>query len=93
MSSDHRKDVRRSVHQGARIVAVDGSPLCPCIMVDVSGSGARLLLPNSDVMPGAFVLLLSHDGELRRQCSLVWQLENSIGVRFESGPVRPSARQ
>jgi len=82
MGSEQREGIRRLVRQGARMVGVDGSPLGPCMMADVSATGARLLLPNSDAVPAEFVLLLSHDGQLRRRCSVMWQSEKTVGIRF-----------
>jgi len=33
-------------------------------------------------LPDYFILLLSHDGHLRRQCSVAWRTETAIGVEF-----------
>ncbi len=43
------------------------------MMVDVSATGARLVLETSDLLPDRLFLLLSHNGNLRRLCSVVWQ--------------------
>jgi len=37
-------------------------------VLDVSAFGAQLELENALTLPAKFVLLLSHDGRLRRQC-------------------------
>ena len=82
MRPEYRKSTRRSVRQGARIVSADGTPLGPCVMLDLSGIGARLETDAVDVLPDEFILLLSHDGRLHRQCSVAWRSAKSIGVRF-----------
>jgi hypothetical protein len=53
-------------------------------MLDISGTGARLELRKDDEVPNHFILLLSHNGQLRRQCSVVWRNKNTLGVHFVS---------
>jgi len=84
MTSEKRVKIRRSVRQGGRILAVDGSELGPCMMVDLSAGGARLLLATPDPLPSRFFLILSRDGALRRLCSVAWQTETKAGVEFIS---------
>jgi hypothetical protein len=85
MRSEARKNTRRFVRNGARMVGVDGSALGACLMIDISGTGARLRVETSDALPDEFILLLSHDGQLRRQCTVAWRAEGSVGVQFLSG--------
>jgi PilZ domain len=80
--TDRRKGRRRYVAHGARIVCDGGSGLQNCRVLDVSAFGAQLELENALTLPGKFVLLLSHDGRLRRQCLVVWRKENTVGIEF-----------
>jgi len=82
MRQELRSSTRRFVRQGAKIVAADGSALGTCQMLDVSGTGARLKTDAPGALPDEFILLLSHDGRLRRRCSVAWRSETAIGVRF-----------
>jgi PilZ domain len=83
MAAEHRKSTRRAVSQGARIALVDGSILGTCLVCDLSVTGARLELePPVFPVPDHFLLLLSYDGRLRRQCSVVWRKGDSVGVEF-----------
>jgi len=82
MRSEHRKNIRRMVRQGARMVQADGSALGNCLMADVSATGARLEVEASEALPDQFILLLSRDGKVRRQCSVAWRSNNSVGIRF-----------
>ncbi len=82
MRAEYRKNRRHYVVHGARIVGPDGSGLVSCRMLDVSGTGARLEVKGADSLPDQLVLVLSHDGRLRRQCSVVWRSETAIGVEF-----------
>jgi hypothetical protein len=51
-------------------------------MLDFSAFGAQLELEKALTLPGKFVLLLSNDGRLRRQCLVVWRTPNAVGVEF-----------
>jgi hypothetical protein len=52
-------------------------------MLDLSAFGARLELATAATLPDKFTLLLSNDGRLRRQCSVIWRLENAVGIEFD----------
>jgi hypothetical protein len=79
---DTRRSKRHYVLTGARIVLADGVNMEACRMVDVSSGGARLELAKASTVPDQFVLLLSHDGSLQRQCSVVWRSDTALGVEF-----------
>jgi hypothetical protein len=81
MRQENRKNVRLVVQHGARIALADGT-LTPCRMFDLSATGACLQLNAAEAMPENFILLLSHDGKLRRQCAVVWRSKKQIGVEF-----------
>jgi hypothetical protein len=85
MRPEYRKSTRRSVRNGARMAGSDGSTLGKCVILDLSGTGARLETNASKALPDEFILLLSHDGRLHRQCSVAWRSETAIGVRFLAG--------
>jgi hypothetical protein len=85
MSPEHRKSTRRFVRNGARIVGTDGSALGSCVMIDISGTGARLKTDTSKALPNEFILLLSHDGRLHRRCTVAWRSATDVGVRFLIG--------
>jgi hypothetical protein len=77
-----RKSARHYVRQGARLIGADGAILGVCVMHDISATGACLGSKTPAALPDNFILLLSHDGRLRRQCAVVWRKENSLGVEF-----------
>lgn len=84
--TEQRKNIRRFVQQGARLINLDGSVLAPCLMVDISEAGARLKVEEAIPLPQEFILLLSHDGRLHRMCSIIWRTRNIVGVKFLSSP-------
>jgi PilZ domain len=77
-----RKSARHYVRQGARLISADGRSLGVCVMHDISANGACLGSKTPDALPDNFILLLSHDGRLRRQCAVVWRKRDSLGVEF-----------
>jgi PilZ domain len=65
----------------------------PCILLDVSESGANLEMEGSATVLQAreFFLLLSSTGLAFRKCELVWIDGVQVGVRFiEKGPRKKS---
>lgn len=88
MRPEHRKSPRRKVRNGARMIGANGSVLGTCVMIDLSATGAQLQVKAPDTLPDELILLLSHDGQLRRPCSVAWRSETAIGVRFVVGSSR-----
>jgi hypothetical protein len=70
--------------QPVRMMAIDGSWQMPCLMMDISASGARLKLdtPSPDTKLKEFYLLLSANGMVHRRCELVRVSGSEIGVQF-----------
>jgi hypothetical protein len=82
MGDERRRAQRQDMRWEALIINLDGSIIDRCMIVNVSATGARLVLPASVEVPDAFSLLLSREGKVRRQCEVTWRSEKSIGVRF-----------
>jgi hypothetical protein len=66
------------------LMAVDGTWRRPCILRDVSASGARLEVNGStDVLTSReFFMVLSSTGLAFRRCQLVWINGPVVGVQF-----------
>ena len=66
------------------LMAVDGTWRRPCILKDVSVTGARLEVDGStDVLTSReFFLVLSSTGLAFRRCQLVWINGATVGVNF-----------
>ena len=82
MSNEKRKSPRKSITADAYIYGLDGQPLGPCEVRDVSKGGAKISHSLSVDFPREFLLLLSRDGRVRRRCQIVWQTAEQLGVRF-----------
>src|SRR5437588_12288505 len=91
MRADNRVSRRRRMKLDARIHNSGGSTTFPCVMLDMSSTGARIQLNMPTEIPNEFTLLLSQNGEVRRRCRIVWQSGDVVGVRFiacvTSGPL------
>src|SRR5579872_6241190 len=84
MSREQRKSPRRAVSTPGIVFATNGKPIVECKLRDVSATGAQIVLDKETPLPERFVLAMSRDGKVRRQCSLVWQFSIMVGARFAS---------
>jgi hypothetical protein len=81
---EKRRSRRQNVHCTGVIYDDQGSIIAQCVMTDVSASGAKLLLEARFNVPDWFVLALSRNAGVRRNCQVVWRRAESIGVCFVS---------
>ena len=86
MGKEQRKDPRRAISTSGMIYAVSGKPIVGCQLRDISVSGAQLILDREAELPKKFTLILSHQGNVRRACTLAWQFSIMAGVRFAPPP-------
>jgi hypothetical protein len=90
---EKRKDCRQSLKYPARIDLGEGSPHLPCILTDVSASGARILIETPDKIPERFELLLAPEHGTSRHCKVMWRGESQLGLAFIKPPVvKPGPR-
>jgi hypothetical protein len=84
------REKRRSQRQNVSCVGLihddQGSIIAQCIMTDVSARGAKLVMEAGFNVPDWFVLTLSRNAGVRRNCEVAWRRANSIGVRFADPP-------
>jgi hypothetical protein len=85
MGVEKRREIRRIVRNRARIMHPDGSFAGTCLITEISGRGARLVVPTLETLPDQFILVLSHTGQFHRRCSVIWRSEDTVGVQFRLG--------
>lgn len=73
---------RQEMRWKGLITDVAGTILAPCTLVNISATGAKLILKAPVDLPDSFILMLSKHGSVRRQCEVVWRAELEIGVQF-----------
>lgn len=83
---ENRKAHRVIFERGyaASMMAIDGTWRRPCMMEDVSETGARLTIDGSieGLNLKEFFLLLSIMGNAYRRCQLAWVNGDQVGVHF-----------
>ncbi|TNC15353.1 PilZ domain-containing protein [Methylobacterium terricola] len=85
--SELRRETRLRTFLKGRIVFNNGNSSMDCLVRDLSGSGARLMLSQTATLPGGFDLLIPARDRVHR-ATLRWRREDSIGVTFAEEPVR-----
>jgi hypothetical protein len=79
---DKRRSRRRDVSYPVAIEnIVDGSAI-PCVIQDISETGAKLGLRDLVDVPDEFILRLAENRPASRHCHTVWRAGHSLGVRF-----------
>ena len=81
-SAEKRRAPRQDVRWKGLIHDDQGSILAPCLMTNVSASGAKLVMEAGINVPDWFVLTLARNANVRRNCEVVWRAARSIGVCF-----------
>ena len=82
MAVDKRRARRRQIGQRAWVDFGPGSRVQPCVVKDMSDTGARLVLTSGGLAPAEFVLHFAIDGSVGRRCEVRWQRSGEIGVKF-----------
>lgn len=90
MGIEKRKNARKAFENSAFIVRDGGARAEPCIVQNISRTGARIACTTPQAVPEQFVLRLSADGKVTRDCLVVWRRGFEVGVMFHR-PARASA--
>jgi hypothetical protein len=77
------RKAKRSKRRNAAWIALSrAGARIPCVLWDISDSGARIAAARANTLPPVFCLLLTNDGKSRRFCRVVWRKEGQVGIRF-----------
>jgi len=82
---EKRRSPRRGVCWNGLILDDQGRIIAQCFMMDVSATGAKLVMDPDINVPDLFVLTLARNAAVRRNCEVVWRAATSIGVCFVTG--------
>ena len=81
--AEHKPRAKRQpVDRVGMIYGTDGARIAPCRLRNISNTGAQLELRRETELPAVFLLALTENGHVRRQCTIVWQFSTVIGVKF-----------
>src|SRR5665213_2313987 len=54
----------------------------PCVVQDMSATGAKITIEDTNALPGRLRLAFSRDARTGRNCEVVWRRGKSAGVKF-----------
>jgi hypothetical protein len=80
--ADLRKEIRRAFRRAALILSDPNSAPRPCMIEEISDSGARISFEWESELSGEFFLLLTPNGTVRRRCRLGWREGSTVDVEF-----------
>ena len=81
---ERRRNFRVEWNAPARIRYHGSRATLPCVVHNLSNTGARITAPNVATMPDEFILLLSSRGDRLRDCRVIWRTKFELGVEFVS---------
>ena len=84
-SDEARAALRRRTLKAGVVAYSDRHVTIPCMVRDISATGARLRIEGSVTAPDTFELIVSLDG-LEADCQIVWRRATDVGVRFLGAP-------
>jgi PilZ domain len=82
MAATKKREARKSLRQPGWITLDGGFAARPCVVQDMSTTGAKLTIDDSNVLPGRLRLAFSRDARTGRNCEVVWRRGKVLGVRF-----------
>ena len=82
MALTKKRDVRRSVHQAGWLTLDGGFAARQCNVLDLSATGAKVVVDDPTSVPGKINLAFSRDARTGRACEVVWRRGKTLGVRF-----------
>ena len=76
---ENRNSQRKRQLKKAKIIHDVGS--IPCVIKDLSETGAKLLIKDQFLLPSEFTLHADGNG-FQTKCEIVWKQEDLVGVKF-----------
>ena len=77
-----KRDVRKSLQQAGWITLEGGFAARPCVVQDMSASGAKVTIDDPNPLPAKLRLAFTRDARTGRNCEVVWRRGRSVGIRF-----------
>jgi PilZ domain len=77
-----KREVRKSLHQPGWITLDGGFAARPCVVQDISSSGAKVTIDDPNTLPAKLRLAFSRDARTGRNCEVVWRRGRTVGIKF-----------
>ena len=77
-----KREARRSLRQPGWITLEGGFAARPCLVEDLSESGARVTVEDNNTLPAKLRLAFTRDARNGRPCEVVWRRGRTVGIKF-----------
>ena len=77
-----KREARKSMHQPGWITLDGGFAARPCVVQDLSASGAKVTIDDPNTLPAKLRMAFSRDARTGRNCEVVWRRGNTVGIKF-----------
>ena len=77
-----KREARKSLSQPGWITLDGGFAARPCVVQDMSSTGAKITIQDPNVLPARLRLAFARDARTGRNCEVVWRRGLSVGVKF-----------
>jgi hypothetical protein len=77
-----KREVRKSLSQPGWITLDGGFAARPCVVQNMSATGAKITIDDPNMLPAKLRLALTRDARTGRPCEVVWRRGKSVGVKF-----------
>jgi hypothetical protein len=77
-----KREARKSLRQSGWITLEGGFAARPCVVQDMSTTGAKVTIDDPNTLPAKLRLAFSRDARTGRNCEVVWRRGKSVGVKF-----------
>jgi hypothetical protein len=78
--TQRRKSPRRPINHPCWIDPGPGHSIIPGQLQNISASGAKLVVKESDELPEEFTVYLTQDGKIGRRARVVWRSGAELGL-------------
>ena len=80
--STKKRESRKSLQQSGCITLDGGFAARPCVVQDMSTTGAKVTIDDSNSLPAKLRLAFSRDARTGRSCEVVWRRGKTVGIKF-----------
>jgi hypothetical protein len=77
-----KREARKSMYQPGWITLDGGFAARPCVVQDLSTSGAKVTIDDPNTLPAKLRLAFSRDARSGRNCEVVWRRGKTLGIKF-----------
>jgi hypothetical protein len=82
MAAPKNREARKSLQQPGWITLEGGFAVRPCVVQDMSSTGAKLTVDDPNPLPARLRLAFSRDARTGRNCEVVWRRGKAVGIKF-----------